>query len=186
MISAIVLAASAPTFCGNPGSLEFLDSFASKLDGWSHDLFPGLATFNTTINYAEENKPYILNSLINIVKTRWKVGTSCRLRSLSLDINGDDWADSDVEDEFRILQQFKASLDVPLKRNATSVSLGPPALEGSSKAEPRSMPAASPKPARSLLNNATCNKFYSEGKNESMRVARSIMHMPQACPLCFT
>ncbi|PBK60968.1 hypothetical protein ARMSODRAFT_965332 [Armillaria solidipes] len=105
-------------------TLEFLESLASKWDGWSHDLFPGLAVFSMSIEYAGQDTLEILDSVIYIIKARWNAGASSGLRSVSLVIGADAFSGSDLEDELHIedeidiLYQFKEDgLDVNLKRN---------------------------------------------------------------------
>ncbi|SJL06946.1 uncharacterized protein ARMOST_10288 [Armillaria ostoyae] len=105
--------------------VHLLDSLASKMYGWRHDLFPGLAVLKMIIEEDGESTPSILGKLADIIRARWNAGSSDGLRSLSLviDNDDDDWADSDTENEwaecnFDVFQRFKEDgLDVTLKRN---------------------------------------------------------------------
>ncbi|PBK60976.1 hypothetical protein ARMSODRAFT_1089971 [Armillaria solidipes] len=107
----------------HPGNLLFLDSLAYKMHGWTHDLFPGLAELNITIDGGRDDTPSILEQFAEIIYARWNADSSAGLQSLSLVINEDDWADSDTESEwaeckFDVFQRFKEDgLDVTLKRN---------------------------------------------------------------------
>ncbi len=105
-------------------TLGFLESLAFKWDGWSHDLFPGLAVFNMSIEHARQDTLEILDCIIYIIQARWSAGASSGLRSVSLVIDADAFSLSDFEDELHIedeldlLHQFKEDgLDVNLKRN---------------------------------------------------------------------
>ncbi|KAK0216556.1 hypothetical protein EDD85DRAFT_995746 [Armillaria nabsnona] len=105
-------------------TLDFLESLAFKLDGWSHDLFPGLAVFNMSIEHARQDTLEILDCIIYIIQARWSAGASSGLRSVSLVIDADAFSDSDFEDELHIedeldlLHQFKEDgLDLNLKRS---------------------------------------------------------------------
>ncbi|KAK0465814.1 hypothetical protein IW261DRAFT_1684262 [Armillaria novae-zelandiae] len=77
------------------GNLHLLDSLAQKVLGWTHDLFPGLAVLDITIDEGGNETPNIFDQFTEIVNARWDVYSSPGLGSMSLVINKDAWADSE-------------------------------------------------------------------------------------------